>query len=588
MCLRYITLIENICYISTLNKAASSVHRVTDFPAMTIDAFPEKIPNVEGEQHIFSPGDKSYDEVREQYATKYGQLPRLTPGLIVKARHINDVKAVVQYAYNRTKEDQRLKRPPTAIAIRTGGHQYSGTSSTTRHNIQLDLSTTFKGEEDRKLIREDEKSATIRTSISYTLEEFLEYLSAQGLFVPTGQCKKVALGGHVQTGGYGQLMRSFGLLADHVEELEIVTMAYDDDEKDMIAKVQTIDKSKPDVFFALLGGSPGNFGVLTHVQMKVHKDKAYEGSYGVKIFHAYTPDKSKKLLNILTEIAEESFTRQMPNNYDWCFNFLSPKAKTPVWFPELDPEEFRSQNGESQWDEFFDPQLHELKIPAIVVYAQWVKLKPSDKRDVRWFDRVAEGGIIIGEHKAANMSEIANLWLMNGDREYDLAYVKRTYTTNSVSLSMDRWPEWMTSHFNKLLLVPKREPDVFLVSQIQCSGGALRQKAEEAKKSGTGIMSYSWREDSTLTMTCDAFYKTGYEQAAKDWQRETDTMIGPNGTFAKQDRRLLWGSFGDTDMRNVWRHYYETEKMYNDLRATRKKVDPEGIFTPNDFCVPRD
>lgn len=40
--------------------------------------------------------------------------------------------------------------------------------------------------------------------------------------MPTGQCATIYLGGHVQTGGYGMLARSFGLLGDYIRELEIV------------------------------------------------------------------------------------------------------------------------------------------------------------------------------------------------------------------------------------------------------------------------------------------------------------------------------------------------------------------------------
>lgn len=50
------------------------------------------------------------------------------------------------------------------------------------------------------------------------------------------------LGGHVQTGGYGQLGRSFGLLGDHVLSLEII---------DHAGQEQEITKANnPEMFYA--------------------------------------------------------------------------------------------------------------------------------------------------------------------------------------------------------------------------------------------------------------------------------------------------------------------------------------------------
>ena len=42
------------------------------------------------------------------------------------------------------------------------------------------------------------------------------------MFLPHGQCLDVHLGGHLQTGGYGMIVRAFGLLSDHIEGIEMV------------------------------------------------------------------------------------------------------------------------------------------------------------------------------------------------------------------------------------------------------------------------------------------------------------------------------------------------------------------------------
>jgi len=54
--------------------------------------------------------------------------------------------------------------------------------------------------------------------------------------------------------------------------------------------------------------------------------------------------------------------------------------------------------------------------------------------------------------------------------------------------------------------------------------------------------------------------------------------------FCDVDRRVLWGSYGDWNMKNVWKNYYD-EQTYKKLQQIRKAADPQGIFTPNPFCV---
>ena len=100
-----------------------------------------------------------------------------------------------------------------------------------------------------------------------------------GVFVPHGQCTDVHLGGHIQTGGYGQLGRSFGLIGDHVRSLEIIDHA--SQEWEITREIN------PEQFYAWLGGSPGNMGVLAHVTIEVHRDSDYVGSMGLKVVHLY-------------------------------------------------------------------------------------------------------------------------------------------------------------------------------------------------------------------------------------------------------------------------------------------------------------
>lgn len=63
--------------------------------------------------------------------------------------------------------------------------------------------------------------------------------------------------------------------------------------------------------------------------------------------------------------------------------------------------------------------------------------------------------------------------------------------------------------------------------------------------------------------------------------------MGPGGIFSKQDRRVLWGSYGEYDLDSVWQTYYDNREKYEKLMAIRKKADPYGTFTANPFAVKR-
>lgn len=289
-----------------------------------------------------------------QYATSTHEIDHdMHPSLIVQPQSDDDIKAAIKYA----------KAKGVAVAIKSGGHQYSGASSTSGENILIDLKPTFKTEgKDLMVLDQRSDKSFVYVSVSWSLGEFNGFLAKNNLFIPHGQCTDVRIGGHAQTGGYGQLGRSFGLFGDHVREIRYI---------DHNAEVKTIDNSSdPDLFNAILGGSPGNFGVITHYTVEVHRDADYDfrkvgglAPHGVKAVWWYNKPTVEALMTRLAEMADNE---EMPRNYDLCVSVLS--SDFPLWHlvPELDGvmkkkhPKIYGLDGQPNWPS------------TIILYAQWV------------------------------------------------------------------------------------------------------------------------------------------------------------------------------------------------------------------------
>ncbi|KAI3391571.1 hypothetical protein diail_7063, partial [Diaporthe ilicicola] len=480
------------------------------------------IAGVTGKQ--FLPTTKDYADWKYQYAASTHQQDHdMNPGLLVQAQGKEDIKKVIAYA----------KANKKAVAIRTGGHQYSGASSTGEDNIQLDLRSTFQSPDDLAYFEKDDRSF-VRASVSHSLGDFNAFLGKYKVFVPHGQCTEVHVGGHVQTGGYGQLGRSFGLFGDHVLSLEIIDHAGEERE---ITRT-----SDPEMFFAWLGGSPGNLGVLTHFSIEVHRDSNYVGSMGLKALHLYDDDKLRELLAHMAEMNDDP---DFPRNYDLCVSVLSSSFDVLGLLGGIDNE------MQEQHPEIFGKTGNPVWPRMIVVFAQWVPFSPGDKPDMKWFDKLKSGCWFQTGVNKKPMSELTADWIFRNTREFDLPYVKRTYLTNSTTLGKDGWADWVVGRMNEI--VKPVGNGQWLSAQLQVFGGKNSMFTRNADN-GT---SYSWR-DSTLCMTIDSFHKPSKRADAEAWEARNDKeAIGPNGIFSEQDRRVLWGSYGSFDLDSVWNTYHE-------------------------------
>src|SRR5690349_3344681 len=97
------------------------------------------LPAFEGK--VVKPGDSTYPQHAYQYATSSNVPGSMAPAAIIYPIGDADITKAVNYA----------RENGLAIAVRSGGHQYSGASSTHGKNIQLDLSQTYGKEEDLQI-----------------------------------------------------------------------------------------------------------------------------------------------------------------------------------------------------------------------------------------------------------------------------------------------------------------------------------------------------------------------------------------------------------------------------------------------------
>lgn len=206
---------------------------------------------------------------------------------------------------------------------RTGGHQYSGASSTAAaKGILLDLSETF-----RDFIT-DGSNASVIMGISFTLSELNARLAQRGLFVPHGQCAHVHVGGHAHTGGYGNSCRGFGLLGDHIKAIKVITA----DGRDRWIERGSQDTNDGELFYAVLGGSPGNFAILTHLRLQALRSSDYPHARGLRLVVPYTTAVVRKLLQVKADMAAEAGDpalpawrrgQELPPDFDMCITVLS-------------------------------------------------------------------------------------------------------------------------------------------------------------------------------------------------------------------------------------------------------------------------
>lgn len=236
----------SIIWIGILVSPILSV--VTNNNNIHLDAF---IQCLENESHvsdgypfsefILTPNNSSFDQVLHNRTNnlRYEQPTTRKPLLIVAPKSELNVPAVVTCARN-----NGLK-----MKIRSGGHDFEGISFTASFPfILLDMFNLNKVDIDIDTETAWVQSGATLGQIYYRIAE----KSPIHAF-PAGVCPSVGAGGHFSGGGYGVLIRKYGLSVDNIVDARVV---------DVNGRILDRESMGEDFFWAILGGGGSSFGVI--------------------------------------------------------------------------------------------------------------------------------------------------------------------------------------------------------------------------------------------------------------------------------------------------------------------------------------
>ncbi|XLU51470.1 hypothetical protein S245_046284 [Arachis hypogaea] len=197
---------------------------------------------------VYTPSNSSYSSILHFSIQNRRFLSKTTPKplVIVTPLHASHVQATIICS----------QLHGLQIRTRSGGHDLEGLSYISQVPFVIIDFMKYRN------IQVDVEKRTAWVQAGATIGELYYSISKKSktLAFPAGVCPSVGVGGHFSGGGYGYLMRKYGLAADNIIDAHMV---------DVKGRFLDREAMGEDLFWAIRGGGGASFGVILACKVKL-------------------------------------------------------------------------------------------------------------------------------------------------------------------------------------------------------------------------------------------------------------------------------------------------------------------------------
>lgn len=197
------------------------------------------IPSLENLPYGIYPGSPTYNSARQNFNHRFQVFPQA----IFAPTTAEEVVYVLE----------QLKTYHLPFAVRAGGHCFEPGSLSPCYIIDVSNFNT---------IVPDISTGEVYIGAGCILGDVIQTLGLIDYAIPSGECPTVGITGLTLGGGIGLLNRAYGLTCDSVKSITLVNAA--------CQVIEVNSSNYPDLFWALLGGGAGSYGIVLGFTFQMH------------------------------------------------------------------------------------------------------------------------------------------------------------------------------------------------------------------------------------------------------------------------------------------------------------------------------